>query len=144
MNDRASFELRLAAAFDTYAVDAPMKVDATSLAASIVRRDRHVVTFLGRSFVRPPWLVPVLLTIPSGGGARCGRLRRRTASSPGARKRHQLPPPRTYAGVLRTIGRGQTEPTTQSASAMDVSLLNTPAHRITPLTNCSTRTRCCS
>ena len=60
MNDNTLFERQLGAMLRSYADGAPVEVDPAELAASIAQRDSRVVRILGVTFVRPPWLTPLV------------------------------------------------------------------------------------
>lgn len=63
MTERDTFDLRLAGLFGEYADRAPVDADAGALASAIARQPEQRLNFLGRSYVRPRWLVPALLAL---------------------------------------------------------------------------------
>lgn len=112
MTDQNSmFELRIATLFESYADSAPIGVDARGLARTIAAQQRQVIVVLGRTFIRPRWLTPLvlmaLLLAALAAAAFVGaQLLRQEPDGI-----LQLPPPRAYVGVLRAIAPGKLEPT---------------------------------
>jgi len=99
-----TFEVRLASLFDRYAAAAPVEVDASALASNIAARDTRVIEVLGRTFVKPRWLVPALVTLML--------LLALAAVFIGAwlLRLESVVPEHHYSGVVRPIAPGQISP----------------------------------
>ena len=109
---RTPFEMRLGLTFEQYANAAPIEVDAPALATYVARRDARLIEVFGHTFVKPRWLVPVLialmLVLALAAAAFVGAelMRPRLLED-----QLQVAPIRDYAGVLRPIGPGKLSPT---------------------------------
>jgi hypothetical protein len=63
MSERTTFEARLGSMFEAYAGNAPVEVDAATLASTIARRESRTVRVLGRNLIKPRWLTPLVVAV---------------------------------------------------------------------------------
>lgn len=63
MSEISTFESRLIDLLSDYAGAAPVEIEPIELAATIAQRERRSVTVLGRAFVKPRWLMPLVIAV---------------------------------------------------------------------------------
>ena len=63
MSEISTFESRLIDLLSDYAGAAPVEVEPIQPAATIAQRERRSVTVLGKAFVRPRWLMPLVIAV---------------------------------------------------------------------------------